>query len=340
MKERVTMRIGFIGGYGHAYLRGLEAEGGHEVAVAGDGFDVEAAKRSLASHPGARWYESVVSMLDGFQPELVNVGAMYGHNGDVIAQVLERGLPVVADKPIAATWEQWARLKELCAQPEARLITETPFRSQPEFRAMRQAIGDGRIGKVVLVTGLKSYRFGTRPDWYARRADYGSTILWVASHAIDIIPFVTGLRFTAVQGWHGNLSKPAYGDMEDHALTVFEMEQGALAVVQADYLRPEKAPTHGDDRIRVAGAWGVIEVRDGRCELITDDQEPLDVTGTVTVRPIHEEMLDAIQGRGSPIYGTAASLELAAILLYARDAADHRERVEIGQGSSGSQRRV
>lgn len=330
------MRIGFIGGCGHAYLRGLEAAGGHEVAVAGDGFDLEAAKRALATHPAARWYESVAAMLDGFQPEVVNVGAIYGHNGDIIAQVLERDIPVVADKPIAATWEQLARLKTLCARPGAKLITETPFRSQPEFRAMRQAIADGRIGKVVLVTGQKSYRFGTRPEWYARRADYGSTILWVASHAIDIIPFVTGLRFTAVQGWHGNLSKPEYGDMEDHSVSVFEMEGGALAVVHADYLRPVKAPTHGDDRIRVAGARGVIEVRDGRCILITDDHEPLDVTGTVTVRPIHEEMLDAIQGRGSPMYGTATSLELAVVLLHARDAADQRARVAITQESCGA----
>ena len=31
-----------------------------------------------------------------------------------------------------------------------------------------------------------------------------------------------------------------------------------------DYLRPATAPTHGDDRLRIAGTLGVVEHQEGR----------------------------------------------------------------------------
>jgi hypothetical protein len=37
------------------------------------------------------------------------------------------------------------------------------------------------------------------------------------------------------------------------------MANGGVAAVTLDYLRPEPAPTHGDERLRIAGTRGLVE---------------------------------------------------------------------------------
>jgi predicted dehydrogenase len=320
------MRLAFIGGNGHHYLKNLigDSKLDLEIAVASDGYDTDAAQ-ALAKRIGAtQWFDSPSTLFDEFTPDVVNIGAVYGHNGEIAAKALERDIAVVSDKPIAATWEQLQRLRELTENNSRILLTEFPFRSQPEFRAARQSVINGDIGEVVLATAQKSYRFGaSRPEWYGRREDYSGTLLWVASHGIDAIRFCTGVPFSKVIGVDGNIAKPDYPEMEDHIAALFRLQNGGNAVVHADFLRPSGALTHGDDRLRVAGTKGVVEVQNDRCLLINLEGES-DITDSVKpqVRPIERELLAIINGESSELYSTLESISLAEILLLTRDATD------------------
>ena len=115
----------------------------------------------------------------------------------------------------------------------------------------------------------------------------------------------------------GNLSRPEYGAMEDHVVALFDLKNGGHAVLHADFLRPTGAPSHGDDRLRIAGTLGVVEVRGGRCLLINKNGES-DITDSVEVRPIEAEFFAAIRGEDS-VYSTAESLLIAEVLLRAHD---------------------
>jgi predicted dehydrogenase len=326
------MRLAFIGGHGHHKLRAALADPAcgidTPVAVAGDGHDDAAAEALARSIPDAHWYVDPADMLDHFLPHAVNVGAVYGFNGDLAALALERDIPVVCDKPIAATWEQFRRLQSLTADPRRVIATEFDFRCQAEFVAARQAVAEGLIGEVALAVAQKSYRFGTRPAWYRDRGSYPGTLMWVASHGIDIIPFTTGHRYQRVTGVQGNVTRPDYGSMEDHCVAVFQLDNGGSAVVHADYLRPAQAATHGDDRLRIAGSQGIIEIRGGRCLLTTNGQAEHDITSTGVTRSMHVELLAALEGQ-SEKYGTASSMETAEVLLHARDALDRNQFVNL-----------
>ena len=326
------LRLALVGGHGHHYLRGLLDVGSGrpvDVAVSGDGHDDAAAQRMADALQGCIWHDDLNEMMDAFRPQLVSVGAVYGYNAPCIAAAIQRDIPVVSDKPIAATWQQLDRLRDLLRRRGGTLITEFDSRSRPAIRAARRAVAEGLIGDVVLATAQKSYRFGTRPAWYADRESYGGTMLWVASHGIDAIRFVTDKPFRRVRARHANVSKPDFGSMEDHCVAMFELDGGATGMVHADYLRPEAAPTHGDDRLRVAGSHGVVEVRDQRCTLITNDTGPREITRHVATRPVHEELLDGAEGTCRALYSTRHSLELAAVMLASRDAADQQRTVEI-----------
>lgn len=329
------MRLGFIGGWGHSYLRGLLSDPAvdieHPVAVASDGHDAAAAKR-LAESFGVPtiFFDSPDTLLDQYKPDVVNVGSYYGYNGDLVAKVIARAISCVSDKPIAATWKQLDHLRELVQASGARIITEFNFRSEAPVRSAREAVQAGLIGEVALATGQKSYRFGNqRPAWYGDRAAYGSTLLWVAGHAIDAIPFITGLSYTRVTGRHANITKPQLARFEDHVVNLFEMSNGASAAVHADFLRPASAPSHADDRLRIVGSNGQVEIRDGRCKLITHEQPEVDITDRVTPQSTARELLAAVTGEDRSIYTTEESLKMAAVLLHARDAADKQKWIDL-----------
>jgi predicted dehydrogenase len=328
------MRIAFIGGFGHHYLRGALTDAAfafdRPIAFApSDPLDDRAAivAKSLGD---VRFYDDAATMLKEYKPEIVSVGGIYARNGDMIALALEHDAAVVSDKPIAATRKQLDRIRDLTSRDKARaVLTEFDFRSRPTFRAAQQAVRDGKIGEPVLATGQKSYRFGQRPAWYKDRDLYAGTMLWVASHAIDAIRFVTGKKIVSVVGRQGNVSRPELGAMEEYVAAMMELEGGGTGLVHADYYRPENAPTHGDDRLRVAGTKGVVEVRAGRCLLIGADAGEQDITEQVQTRPMHTELIAAVRGNTCDLFSTAASIEIAEVLLAARDAADAQKWVKV-----------
>lgn len=328
------MKLAFVGGWGHQTLRPLLADSAFAihtpVAVASDGHDAARSKERAATFGVPTvFFDRVEDLLDQYKPNVVNVGAIYGYAGDVIAKIVERNISVVSDKPIAASWSQFKALTTLVAKHPAHIVTEFTFRMQREFQSARDAVATGVIGDVVLATAQKSYRFGQRPSWYGDRKAYGSTIMWVAGHGIDAIHFVTGQKFTRVTGRHANLSHPELPEFEDHSVSLFGLSGGGSALVHADLLRPDKAGSHGDDRLRVVGTLGQIEIRDGRCVLITCDAEALDITERAVVRPAAHEFLAAATGESDSIYSTAQSLYMAEVLLHARDAADSQSWIDL-----------
>ncbi len=318
------MKIAFIGGYGHPMLRqmleddSLDIDG---VAFASDGFDSERTHKLADAIGPHEWYEDAHEMLAKFKPDIVNVIGVFSSNAEWTIAALELGIPVFCEKPIATTWDQLECIRDVLKRKGGQLLTEFSSRCNPAFRAAHEAIRDGRIGEPVLISGQKSYRFRTRPAWYGDRKLYGGTIGWVASHMIDAAYYCSGIRFKAVNGLKGNLAKQAYADLEDHTISIFQLDNGGSCVIHADFLRPNAAPTHADDRLRIVGTTGQLEIQTRRTFLISDAEGCRDLTEAAKPLAVHREVLKALEGRES-VFSTTESLYIAEVLLAARDAAD------------------
>ncbi len=110
--------------------------------------------------------------------------------------------------------------------------------------------------------------------------------------------------------------------MEATAICLFELEDEVVAHVNIDYLRPKSAPTHGDDRIRVAGTKGVIEARqiDEKVYLINEagyQEVPL-----LTPPDIFTDFVDWIDGKGNQPITAEESLYTTEVCLIAQASAD------------------
>ncbi|HBC89660.1 MAG TPA: gfo/Idh/MocA family oxidoreductase [Lentisphaeria bacterium] len=260
-------------------------------------------------------------MLDEVKPEMVCIDGPFDLHAEMCVEAIKRGIHVFCEKPIALSLDDLERVrKEYGRTKGIHLSSMVGLRYDPAFMSAWKQVKKGAVGKVKLITTQKSYGLGKRPDFFKVRSTYGGTIPWVGSHSIDWAYWFSGSKFKSVYARHDNSDNFGLGDMEMSALFMFEMQNGILASGNIDYLRPKAAKTHGDDRVRVAGTDGVIEVIDRKVTLI-------DKTGerqieAVADRQIFVDFVRHIQGKSKSLVDAEQTFDLTEACLLARESAD------------------
>ncbi|ACQ78857.1 oxidoreductase domain protein [Beutenbergia cavernae DSM 12333] len=110
-------------------------------------------------------------------------------------ELLEGGVAVFVDKPLAITLDGADRILETARRTGSRLYVGHNMRHMPVIRLMRDLVADGAIGEVKAVwcryfVGDGGDNFFK--DWHADRSKVNSLLLQKASHDIDVIHWLAG----------------------------------------------------------------------------------------------------------------------------------------------------
>lgn len=325
------MKLCMIGARGHSYyvLKDLPVLKDVKLtAVAsGDAGPSNLVKRAEQWQPRA--YADWREMLDREQPDILSVDGPFELHAAMSIEALKRNIHVFCEKPIALNLDDLAAIRKAYEGSSATIISMTALRYEPAFYTAYQLMQAGRIGKVRLIQSRKSYKLGQRPDFYKKRATYGGTIGWVGSHAVDWIQWFSGSTFATAMATQTTADNGNNGELEIAAQCLFTMKNGVLAQASIDFLRPANAPTHGDDRVRVVGSAGVVEVELGKVYLtdaegfreITELQEP--------EHGFFEAFVRSIRGECAPPATPDETFETTLACLKAQKAADERNIQEF-----------
>jgi predicted dehydrogenase len=276
------MRLGLIGSTGHwqTYAPALEHVDGltlAAVAPAGPEETTGAFDHAPGLTAETRRYDDARKMLDTERLDVVQVCGRNDRISVWARLALERGLPVMAEKPIAMDLATLEELFRTARKTKAALVPMHTMRGVAELAAVRQAVRGGEVGDPLLSFSQKTYKWGkTRPDSYRGRETFPGLAPWVGIHAFDWLHWILGDVFTEVMGREGTTARPDFPACGSQAAFVLAMRNGGVASVTLDYLRPESAPTHGDERLRIAGTRGVIEASliEHKVTRVAADQRP------------------------------------------------------------------
>ena len=266
-------------------------------------------------------YDDWREMLDREKPDVLSIDGKYDLHAEMCVEAARRNIHIFCEKPIALTLESLDAIEAALETSSSKLVSMVGLRYDLAMYHAHRLVSSGAIGKVKLIYAQKSYRLGTRPDFYKKRETYGGTIPWVGSHALDWIMWFADSGFASVAATQTSEDNFGNGSMEIAAQAIFTMKSGVLAEASIEYLRPAAAPSHGDDRVRVAGTSGVIEVRDGHIILI-------DAAGQRTIEPdapdrkIFSDFVFALEGKRECLVDNRQSLDLTRACLLTRQAAD------------------
>jgi predicted dehydrogenase len=269
-------------------------------------------------------------MLDRERFDVVAVCNSNGERAAAIRTCLERKIHVVAEKPLAIEMADLARVKEAVAASGVHLTMLLPMRFDPMYLALRQVVESGAIGEVAQITAQKSYRAGWRPEWYKRRATYGGTIPWIGIHMIDLMRWTSGREFAEAVSFQSSIGFPDLGEMENVTGSLFRLDNGGVATLHMDYLRPATAPTHGDDRLRLAGTKGVAEYQASTgVTLLAAAHPPRVISDLPPQRSLFIEFLESVYLGRPPSLTLADIYRVNEIALLARESAERRRPVKL-----------
>lgn len=332
------MKIVQIGTIGH-YAYALETMKKYGMDFCGICYPDEEDRRGRAEKQFAaygfapRVYESAEEMLRAEKPNAAIVNTVMYENSRYAEMALSLGVSVFCEKPVATTMARLVHLEKVYAAakekyPNIGFCGMFGIDYLPHFETAYRFVKCGGIGEVMLANGQKSYRMGNREKFYSDREKYGGTIPWVAIHAIEWIERIGGLKPISVSALGNTACNAGNGTMEASTLCLFACENGKMASVSADVMRPKTSPTHDDDRLRLVGSRGVLEVRGGKVFVIDDDGErtlPLVQTET----ELFEEFVLEIMGKGRCRVSAEDAFFATRTALAARESQDTGKMIEI-----------
>jgi predicted dehydrogenase len=280
-------------------------------------------------------YDDYRRMLDREQPQLAVIAPFFFLQSSVACECLARGIHVFIEKPMAVSFEQLERLRRAYFQAGVALCPMLESRYRPQFYAAWRVVRDGIIGEPLLITAQKSYKLGARHAMYMHRATYGGTIPWVAIQAIDWIQWFSGAKITEVAARQTAKGNHGHGELESSGACLFRFSNSGTGVVSFDYFRPHAAPTHGEDRLRVAGDKGVVEIAAGEATLCTNDAPPRQLLKDEATS-IFQEFVRHIE-TGAPMRMSAEeAFNVCELSLRAREAADTGASIRIQEQEGNS----
>lgn len=235
----------------------------------------------------------------------------------------------LSERPLVTKLVDLDRLRTAFAKSTSQLTMLLELRHQPKNAPVREIIQRGDIGEVCQVTTQKSYKWGERAEWFKSRARLGGTIPYIGIHSLDTIRWVTGLDFIQLAAIHGKIGRHEMGETECHASVLGELSNGASVTARIDDLRPAEAAGHGDDRLRVAGTKGVVEVNEGDAtiSLITGDKTERVAFGET--ENLFVEFVKFLRGGAVPRITADDCFRSTEIVLRAREAADETKMIAL-----------
>jgi predicted dehydrogenase len=258
------MRIGIVGvHYGHVggmVASARQADNGELVGMveADDGlYERYAADGALPR------YESLEAMLAEAGPDLVLEGVTHPHKAGLVEACAVAGVHVLLDKPLCRTLADWERIRRAVDTHGTKLSMWFTSRSYPPFLALREAVQAGQLGQIVSLISTHPHKTSraSAPAWYFDPEVYTGPFHDLACHGLDQVRWLTGAECVGVHALQTCMKFTDEPALTDHVQASFQMSDGSLATLTADWLTPRTSPSFGDTRFVLMGTEGSAHLR-------------------------------------------------------------------------------
>lgn len=303
--------FGVIGlGMGAARARLIhETHGARLVAVS----DInEERGQKAAVEYGIDCYGDYRRMLERNDIDVVMIMTPSGTHADFAAVIAEAGKHVISTKPIEVTLERADQMIDVCRRAGVILAVDFEARYMADNVRIKQAIDDGRLGKLVL--GEARLKWFRSDDYYKGwhgtwKLDGGGSLINQTIHQIDLLVWFMG-NPKQVSGQVGVFTHDI--ETEDLGMALIQFESGAAGAILGTTTCPTSLPA----RMELHGNRGMILTSGNAIESWNLPNELLeDVFDYTGPNNVIEDMVQIIRNGGTPrITGEEAKRALRLVL--------------------------
>jgi len=209
---------------------------------------------ALAAKYGAEACYTLEDVLDRPDVDVVDVVVWSGKHAEIGVQAARAGKHVFVTKPIDVTLEAIDRLIEACDENGVKLGAVHQFRSYPSYRAAKQAVADGAMGKMVLgnafVPWYRAQSYYDGDEWRGTwKWDGGGALMNQGVHYVDLLQWIMGgvrelFAYADISAHHERI------EVEDVASVALRFRDGSIGTLQASTAvykgMPARMDLHGE----------------------------------------------------------------------------------------------
>lgn len=203
----------------------------------------------------AKTYTDYADMLADPDIDAVSIVTMWDQHTDPTIAALKAGKHVFLEKPMASTVADCARIMEAAKDAKGILQIGHICRFNPRYRAAKEAIDAGRIGKIVSM----SSRRNIPAAWTPTILNKIGPIVGDAIHDTDLMLWFTGDRVVSTYAQTVDVRGLKHPDIGQ---TMYRFAGGASATLETVWCMPEKTPYDIDERMNIVGTEGFIQIQD------------------------------------------------------------------------------
>ncbi len=217
-----------VGSMGRNHARVYASMEGVELAAISD------TDPATATRVGAMYrchaYTDFRQMLNQEHLDLVSIVVPTKHHYAVAREVIDHGVALLIEKPIAASVADGQALVEAAHRSGVLLTVGHVERFNPALIALKEQIGDHELGNVFQIIAR---RVGPFP---ARIMDVGVAID-LATHEMDILNYLLGSQISRM---HVELHRHLHRSHEDMLSAVLRFANGVIGILDINWLTPTK----------------------------------------------------------------------------------------------------
>ncbi len=212
--------------------------------------------QQLANRFGVRHtYSDYHQLLDNPDVEAVSIVTMWDQHAVPAIAALRAGKHVFLEKPMASTVVDCDALVAAAAAAPGFFMVGHICRFNPRYAAARDAIAEGRIGRIVSLYARRNIP--------ARVSDQVlnkiGPIAGDGVHDTDLMLWYTGARVVSAFAQTVDVRGRKYPDL---GWTMYRFDSGAIGVLENVWFLPDRTPFRIDERMEVIGTDGSVHIQE------------------------------------------------------------------------------
>jgi len=240
----------------HSELLGLDQIKGASLVAVCDLIEEKAKK--ISRQFSIPYYTDMHQMMQKEKIDVVVVLTESGNHARNVIDLAKYGKHVVVEKPMALTLDDADAMIRACDLSGAKLFVVKQNRFNVPIVKLRQALDEGRFGKLVLgtvrVRWCRPQDYYDQAPWRGTWAMDGGVLTNQASHHVDMLEWMMG---DVESVFARSTTALANIEAEDTAVVILKFRNGALGVIEATTaVRPKDL----EGSISILGEGGTVEV--------------------------------------------------------------------------------
>lgn len=238
-------RIGLagLGAMGRNHLRILAARPDVRLVAVAD--PVQSVLATAAAQSGAQPFAEPGAMVAEAELDALVIAAPTTAHVPLALAAIDRGVPVLVEKPLAATVDEGMRIVAAARERGVPVQVGHVERFNPAVLELGRLIADGWLSSIYAIA---SRRAGPFP---ARIRDVGVTVD-LATHDVDILSWIAGERPSRV---YAETAQRIHAEHEDLLFGLLHFPSGATGMLDVNWLTPVKRR-----QLVVVGEEGMFEL--------------------------------------------------------------------------------